>query len=196
MAESDYQILQAQVEFPSTSTPRVFYKLGGAVIGTIAMLPVKPNGTIGTTVTMTQLGGSSPANAIYYADIADSYALGQWQIFCTDTGDQSTTLKAAAIQWGGIADLIVQTNTQVDDMTVDVAVIKGEVTAGGDLFQNAEASRMISTNRFEVNAGTGIGTLYADDGTTPFATRTVENGDGSALSGAQVLKLGVLTPIP
>lgn len=185
-----------------------------------------------TGVTVNNPAGFAIAFAFDPATFVN-FAVGYWVVYVQSPTAGYEFVAQGSFQWGGIADMIVLTNTrceqlepgnavydntnntnvvlspggtiyddiaqittQVDDMTVDVAVIKGEVTAGGDLFQNAETSRQIATNRFEVDAGTGIGTLYADDGTTPFATRTVENGDGSALSGAQVLKLGVLTPIP
>ena len=80
----------------------------------------------------------------------------------------------ASCQWGGTVDLLYQG-------AEDAAAAK----------QNSGKSAKIGGNRFEVDAGTGIGTLYDDDGTTPMATRTVQNGDGSPLSEAQVLKLGM-----
>lgn len=170
MAATDYQILQAQTEFPSTSTPRVFYKIGLPVAGAVGMVPIKPNGTVGTLVAMTKLGASD----IYYADFADAFTQGTWCFLCEDDGEPTTSPLYGAIQWGGTVDLLCQG-------AEDAAMAK----------QNSGKSAKIGGNRFEVDAGTGIGTLYDDDGTTPMATRTVQNGDGSPLSEAQVLKLGM-----
>jgi len=56
----------------------------------------------------------------------------------------------------------------------------------------AELARKLLSNRIEVNSSTNPTalTVYDDDGTTPLYTRTIGNGDGSAVSPAQVLRLG------
>ena len=115
MAASDYKILQAQVEFPSASTPRIFYKLGAAAVGTIAMGVVKPNGATGTPVAMTQLGVGVLSQLIYYADIADAYALGQWSFVCVDDNDTAGTAQFGAFQWGGTIDLLATAATNIND---------------------------------------------------------------------------------
>lgn len=167
MAASDYKILQAQVEFPSTSTPRVFFKLGAVAVGTIGMIVVKPNGVNGTPVVMTQLGATGPAAIIYYADIADAYAEGQWQVGCADDNDTNGTLQVAAFQWGGTVDLLAQ---------------------GAE---DAALARKALLNQWVPNSATVPTALTLnDDGGGPLLTRTIGNASATAVSPDQVLRLG------
>ena len=115
MAATDYQILQAQVEFPSTSTPRIFFKLGAAVVGTVVLYVVKPNGANGTSVVMSAFGVGIVSQELYYADIADAYVQGQWTIACADDNDLSGTVQTSAFQWGGTIDLLATAATNIND---------------------------------------------------------------------------------
>lgn len=167
MATSDYKILQAQVEFPSTSTPRVFFKLGAAPVGTIGMIVVKPNGATGTPVVMTQLGGASLSQLIYYADITDAYAEGQWQVGCADDNDTTGTLQVAAFQWGGTVDLLCQGAA------------------------DAALARKALLNQWVPNSATVPTALTLnDDGGGPLLTRTIGNASATPVSPDQVLRLG------
>ena len=168
----------------------------------------KPDGTAAYTGFVSGLSGPGSALSLTNSGIFVSvdpgvYMQGEWA-FSMNSDVTATTNVNASAQWGGLADLIVQMSTQVDDLTTDMAVIKPQIAAintqtqpGGTIFNNTAAARKALVNRWEVtdttNPAAPVITVYEDDDVTPIGSRSVRNGDASNVSLAQVLNVGKVT---
>lgn len=171
----------------STDTPRIIAQDN-------AMIPqiygVKPDLTSAFgPFAMTQIGGS----VFYYYDLT-GYASGQWFVFVT-----GTTGGYGTFMWGESYGTLCTNAEQltpgnaVYDNTANVNVL---LSPGGAVGDSVNITRKWLTNKIVPNSSTNPTsiTLYDDNGTTPLATRTIANADGSDVSPAQVLSLGALTP--
>lgn len=85
-----------------------------------------------------------------------------------------------------------QATTAATQATTAAAQSTAAAASAATAATEAETARKLLTNRVEVNSATNPTalTIYDDDGTTPLFTRTIGNGDGSAVSPVQVLRLG------
>ena len=170
-------IAQPWVQSTNVAGGEITYGLPGGGFGATV---IKPDGSTQWSGLLSALpvsGVSLDVNDYSFVLSLDPSIVvaGVWTASVSGLGANTNALpQTGSCQWGGTIDLLCQG-------AEDAAVAK----------QNSGKSAKIGGNRFEVDAGTGIGTLYDDDGTTPMATRTVQNGDGSPLSEAQVLKLGM-----
>ena len=129
------------------------------------------------------------------------YVSGRYHGVCQSNVDNSYSRAWDYCDVGGLADQIELTNIRCEQLeagnTVFDSVVNTNSTLspGGTVFQSVEAARVALFNKIEVDAtdpANVILILYADDGITPVATRTIANGDGSNVSLAQVLNLGTL----
>lgn len=117
---------------------------------------------------------------------------------------QSNTV---AFLWGGWVDTMLTNISTAATQATTAATAAGNAETAADGAETqataaaasaataateAETARKLLTNRIEVNSATNPTalTIYDDDGTTPLFTRTIGNGDGSAVSPVQVLRLG------
>lgn len=136
MAATDYQVFSAGY-FVSGAPPRLFYKIGGAAVGNVTMVPISPTGVVGTPVVMTNFGGGGAAAPVFYADVVDAYALGQWTFLCYDDGAPAATVVYGSFQWGGLANFLFANYVALQPggtVYENVATTKTEVTVGGALY--------------------------------------------------------------
>lgn len=161
-----------------------------------ATLATLPSG-VSINISVTPPGG---VQLVFTPAFLAANVAGSWSVsLASSTTADPPTL--GDFQWGGIADLIELTNIRCEQLEAGNTVFDGVVNTnstlspGGTVFQSVEAARVALFNKIEVDAtdpANVILILYADDGVTPMATRTISNGDGSNVSLAQVLNLGTL----
>lgn len=123
-----------------------------------------------------QLTGSRVA-FINVASTAFTVA-GQYAAYLSYVADPNYATTLASFQWGGWIDTLIANTTSTEALV--------------------SSPSYWATNRVDVDdvaAPTEL-ILYDSDGTTPLATRSIANADGSAVNPAQVLILGALTPVP
>jgi hypothetical protein len=185
--------------YPSTSAAQVLVPLPVRLSTTGASAPITPDyapiGTLGDLVLqVVDSAGNSicsaaldalPAGVTYAAGpiagllsltTAKYNAAGQYVVGLAYTPDADYQTAVTSFQWGG----------WIDDMLALVA----------ESAADASMAKSVLINRCDIDdpaAPTEL-TLYATDGVTPLATRTIANADGSPVNPAQILVLGALTP--
>ena len=201
--------------YPSTSAAQVFVPIpvrlsttGGsapitpdeAPIGTPADFTLVVKDSANTTVVSAALN-ALPGTVSYTAQVGGDVlqlnaslftVAGVYLVGLVYTADADYQPVTTSFQWGG----------WVDTLLGDVASTKALATTTEALATSTEllvsAPSYWATNRVDVDdvaAPTEL-ILYDSDGTTPLATRTIANADGSAVNPAQVLRLGALVPVP
>ena len=155
--------------------------------------------------------GTSPA-ASFRLNMASSLftTAGMYHCALKVTADASYLGEVAGVQWGGWVDTVnagatdsataaaqatiaaTQATTAATQATTAASQSTAAAASAATAATEAELARKLLSNRIEVNSATNPTalTVYDDDGTTPLYTRTIGNGDGSAVSPAQVLRLG------
>lgn len=155
--------------------------------------------------------GTSPA-ASFRINMAASLftTAGMYHCALKVTADASYLGEVAGVQWGGWVDTVstgatdsataaaqattaaTQATTAATQATTAASQSTAAAASAATAATEAELARKLLSNRIEVNSATNPTalTVYDDDGTTPLYTRTIGNGDGSAVSPAQVLRLG------
>lgn len=117
-------------------------------------------------------------NRVIFINVASTAftVAGQYAAYLSYVPDSNYATTLASFQWGGWIDTLMTLVTETAN--------------------DASMSKSVLINRYDIDnpsAPTEL-TLYADDGVTPLATRTIANADGSPVNPAQVLVLGALTP--
>jgi hypothetical protein len=185
--------------YPSTSAAQVFvplpliYTIAVAAPTTIGIAEFLSLGAFytllvrdptGTAIINQSLNGALPAGATYTLQANGATltlaatlftSAGLYTVVLLGSGGDTTPVYAS-FQWGG----------WIDDMLALVA----------ESAADASMAKSVLINRCDIDdpaAPTEL-TLYATDGVTPLATRTIANADGSPVNPAQILVLGALTP--
>ena len=185
--------------YPSTSAAQVFVPLPVRLSTTGASAPITPDeAPIGTPADFTLVVKDSanttvisaalnalPGTVSYTAQVGGDVlqlnaslftVAGIYLVGLVYTADPDYQTVTTSFQWGG----------WIDDMLALVA----------ESAADASMAKSALINRYDVDSATEPTelTLYATDGVTPLATRTIANADGSPVNPAQVLVLGALTP--
>jgi hypothetical protein len=188
--------------YPSTSAAQVFVPLptllettGGsapiqqtfAPVGTLGDLVLVIVDSAGTTVcnaALDALPGSitvpviGQGIAIVNVPVGRFTVAGQYVVLLGYTPDPDYAAARTSFQWGGWIDTLMANTTSTEALV--------------------SAPSYWATNRVDVDdtSAPTLLTLFDTDGTTPLATRTIANADGSPVDPRQVLILGALTPVP
>lgn len=191
-----------------------------AALNTFSLSLYGPAGTLITNFTLNSLpvgwvlrdGGASPFStwtvqiptSVYAGAGGGSGVYTVTIVYSSGTEYQSNT---TAFLWGGWVDTLLTNVSTAATQATTAATAAGNAETAADGAETqataaaasaataateAELARKLLSNRIEVNSATNPTalTVYDDDGTTPLYTRTIGNGDGSAVSPAQVLRLG------
>lgn len=187
--------------YPSTSAAQVFVPIPVRLSTTGASAPITPDyaptGTLADLfLQISDSAGNSicaaalnalPAGVTFSAGpVAGSLSLttakynaaGLYFVGLAYTPDPDYAVSLTSFQWGGWIDTLIANTTSTEALV--------------------SSPSYWATNRVDVDdvaAPTEL-ILYDSDGTTPLATRSIANADGSAVNPAQVLILGALTPVP
>jgi hypothetical protein len=180
--------------FPSYETAQVFVPTPVRLSTTGAAAPITPDfAPVGTPADLylqivDSAGGSvcaaalnalpagitinlGPAGSLVSITAVNYNVPGLYFVGLGYTPDADYQTVTTSFQWGGWVDMIA------------------------DIATWTEQTRKTVMNRVEVDdpaAPTEL-VIYDDDGTTPLATRTIANADGSAVNPAQILRLGAVT---
>jgi len=134
------------------------------------------NGTlpIGVTISSFDAYGLTVSfgTALFEVD-SGGLCFGSLEVNVATFHDYTYSVSTDTSTWGGIADDI------------------------NSLAQTLQFLNTVQLNKIEPNSATvpTLITLFADDGVTAIATRTIANADGTPVSPKQVLSLGPWTPI-
>lgn len=152
-----------------------------------------------TTAGMYHCALKVTADASYLGEVAGVQWGGWVDTASTGAADSATAAAQATIAATQSTTAATQSTTAATQATTaatqattaasqSTAAASSAATAATE----AETARKLLSNRVEVNSATNPTalTIYDDDGTTPLFTRTIGNGDGSAVSPVQVLRLG------
>ena len=191
-----------------------------AALNTFSLSLYGPAGTLITNFTLNSLpvgwvlrdGGASPFSTWTVQIPTTVYAgagggAGVYTVTIVYASGAEYQSNTVAFLWGGWVDTMMTNISTAATQATTAATAAGNAETAADGAETqataaaasaataateAETARKLLTNRIEVNSATNPTalTIYDDDGTTPLFTRTIGNGDGSAVSPVQVLRLG------
>ena len=191
-----------------------------AALNTFSLSLYGPGGTLITNFTLNSLpvgwvlqdGGASPFSTWTVQIPTTVYAgagggAGVYTVTIVYSSGAEYQSNTVAFLWGGWVDTMMTNISTAATQATTAATAAGNAETAADGAETqataaaasaataateAETARKLLSNRVEVNSATNPTalTIYDDDGTTPLFTRTIGNGDGSAVSPVQVLRLG------